>query len=586
MTDANAIAEGHYPRPPDFSSCSPIALCEHAYVVADNLPIGANPQADAEHDRESRDQHRIACLLRQLFVVTVPDNSVWVQDEAGAWNLYERGDTATIEYLLKRAYLLIGDQAKAGVGHLMSKPEDADQFVGHTEAELRFRFHALGILSNLNQSISGLHLRNLSSRLEALADKDWFGHIQRIPAQDMDDYQKAPLLPLTAGGCLNLETGTTLVVDAYARQYRSGREVAAVRYRPEMLHEDDGDDAGLRLAKRLLAEHYPQELLTFVAYVFAYPARDGIGMVKGPPGTGKTTLFRWLAAATGSAAVIDNTEPVSSGQFTPIEDLLASCHIVAIDETDEDKGKGIARGVMNRLTAQTLTLNAKYGAMRKNVRRLGVPVLIGNDWPALDSTTRGLDRRIAFAWDKPMPQLAAGVYEVLVGSNSAREYLLAFIAQRAFELRAFGIEAALKAIRPHQVVMAKRRFMDSRRPALLQHLESYITPSAQGYVLTTRMKKIVGDFGERVSNQEVSRHLRMLGASRGWRRVPAGGPSVRVWDGVREKDDDDQDKRQQPQAAMFCEADVDLGAKCGHPLADDGSCPVADTHVKQLGVEH
>ena len=451
MTDANAIPEGHYPRPPDFSSCSPIALCEHAYVVADNLPIGANPQADAEHDRESRDQHRIACLLRQLFVVTVPDNSVWVQDEAGAWNLYERGDTATIEYLLKRAYLLIGDQAKAGVGHLMSKPEDADQFVGHTEAELRFRFHALGILSNLNQSISGLHLRNLSSRLEALADKDWFGHIQRIPAQDMDDYQKAPLLPLTAGGCLNLETGTTLVVDAYARQYRSGREVAAVRYRPEMLHEDDGDDAGLRLAKRLLAEHYPQELLTFVAYVFAYPARDGIGMVKGPPGTGKTTLFRWLAAATGSAAVIDNTEPVSSGQFTPIEDLLASCHIVAIDETDEDKGKGIARGVMNRLTAQTLTLNAKYGAMRKNVRRLGVPVLIGNDWPALDSTTRGLDRRIAFAWDKPMPQLAAGVYEVLVGSNSAREYLLAFIAQRAFELRAFGIEAALKAIRPHQV---------------------------------------------------------------------------------------------------------------------------------------
>ena len=390
------IPEGNYPRPPDFSSCSPLALCEHAYVVAANLPIGANPLEDAEYDRESRDQHRMACLLRDLFLVTVPDNNLWVQDEAGAWNLYERGDTETVEYLIKRAYLLIGEMARQGVAHLISQPTNADQMIGMTEMEIRLRFHALGVLSHLSQSISGPHLRNLSFRLGALTDSGWFGHIQRIPTRDIDDYQKVPLLPLAAGGCLNLETGNTLDVDAYAREHRSGRKVAAVQYKPEILHQDDDADDGLRLAKKLLAEHYPPEMLTFIAYLYAYPARDGIGMVKGPPGTGKTTLYRWLAAATGSAAVIDNTEPVSSGQFTPIEDLLASCHIVAIDETDADKGKGITRGVMNRLTAQTLTLNAKYGAMRENVRRLGVPVLIGNDWPGLDSTTHGLERRIAF----------------------------------------------------------------------------------------------------------------------------------------------------------------------------------------------
>ena len=542
----SAIPEGHYPRPPNFSSCSPAMLCEHAYVVSDNLPIAADPPADAEYDRESRDQHRMACLLRDMFLVTVPDNNLWVQDESGAWNLYERGDTDTVEYLLKRAYLIIGNVAKVGVGHLMSNPVDG--LVGDTEAEIRFRYHALAILAHLTQSLSGPHLRNLSYRLRALNDPGWFSHIRRIPALDMDDYQKTPLLPLMAGGCLNLETGCPLDVDAYAREYRSGRDRAAVTHKPELLDADDADDDGLRLARLLLAEHYPPELITFIAYLYAYPAADGFGMLKGPPASGKTTLFRWLAAATGSAAVIDNTEPVSSTQFTPIEDLLASCHVVAIDETDEDKGLGIARGVMNRLTAATLTTNAKFGAMRKGVRRLGAPVLLGNDWPGLDSTVEGLDRRIVFAWDKPMPKLAAGAYQVLRDSRSAQEYLLAVIAQRAFELRALGVESALTAIRPQEVVMAKGRFMDIRRPALLQHLESCLSPSAEGHVTAARMKKLVSDFGERVSTREVSRHLTLLGASKASPRLGDPPKVTRVWSGVEESTDDEEDDGSPPAA--------------------------------------
>ena len=135
-----------------------------------------------------------------------------------------------------------------------------------------------------------------------------------------------------------------------------------------------------------------------------------------------------------------------------------------------------------------------------------------------------------------MPKLTAGAYQVLIQSSSANEYLLAFIAQRAFELRAVGLDAALREISPLQVVMAKGRFMDVRRPALLQHLESYLAPG-DGYVPAARMKAIVGEFGERVSNRELSRYLEMLGASRVGMRID--GQKARVWSGVQERDVED-----------------------------------------------
>ena len=106
----------------------------------------------------------------------------------------------------------------------------------------------------------------------------------------------------------------------------------------------------------------------------------------------------------------------------------------------------------------------------------------------------------------------------------------------------------MQAISPQQVVMAKGRFMEIRRPALLQHLESCLSPSADGHVTAARMKKLVRDFGERVSTRELGRCLELLGASKSSPRLGNPPKVTRVWSGVEESVDDDEDDRSPPEA--------------------------------------
>ena len=475
-----------------------------------DLPcVHAGFSGDQEADtRESRDVARIVCYARDRMRVTLAPRQLLVLDKSGGWIVHDPRDTETTRILLTAAY----DNIKSKGVIAVVRPEDK---VDVAEAVVKW-----------TERIDTPHLRNLGHAIAALPHEPE----SRVKSVTSFDKHHPPALALAMGGAVDIATGMELVPDAYAKLHRRHKDRGAVKHVPELIYRTDIE--GLELAVDLLSNHYPSEWLDLAAFHLADPASDLIAVIKGAPGTGKSTFWEWVGWATGSCAVIDTAMLSARAQYTPTEIEMTRNHTVVLDEADASKGKPIKAGQLNLLTAKTFALNPKGKPQLFDVPRLGQLVIVGNDWPDVDTTIPGLDRRIGFAWDLDLPRkLTPDEHKALEANERAHQYLLSVLLIRAATMTKGDARPRLLT---EEVVGAKDRFMAERQSPVLTVLSEHIERGQPADYLTSTVidQLLKNDLDSTPSTTEVGRIMAQeFGAMR--TRRPVDGKRVRVWDRVR-----------------------------------------------------
>ena len=377
----------------------------------------------------------------------------------------------------------------------------------------------------LPRKLTHRHLQALARRIDALAAED--AERVRFLAADRFDGLTPPVLPLERPGAINVQTGVEMAATEYARMHRRHVERGAVRYNPTAdAPELDGN---------LLQSHFPDDWVSLLAaYHLAWPGDDLLAFISGPQGTGKTTFWEWVGRATGSAAVMDAGIVTDRAQYTAVEEALTQNRSVVLDEADRSKGKPIKAGRLNMLTAQTFNLNPKMKAPQPNVRRLGATVIVGNEWPDVDTSVAGLQRRARWAWDMPLPELDGAIRDAVLNDRAAAEYLLAVLVERAQVFANLDRDEARRELVTPEVRAALARFMADGRPEFANALVEHVAKgSPSDYVTAARIQGIIEAVeGRKPSNQDVGRVLAGLGARVGSTRID--GKKARVWYGIRD----------------------------------------------------
>ena len=501
-------------------------------------------------DRESRDLQRVACLNSSDIIVTHSPDSVRLMHRSGGWVEHDGDNISQVEVLLFRAYDAIETQITAGDSGLLMGQDLVEHYTGYIPEGRDPEFYksivndvqsrAMLRVDQLRKTVTRRHLSALAARVPVYAqDHRSYPSLTRLPATEFDQVKRWPVIALAEGGAIDLRAEATtggkngmLDPTMYGLLHRTHHDRGAIPHDPEVFKRQDPD---LELPRRLLEYHYPAEFVQLAAYLLAYPSDDIISILIGESGTGKTTFWQWVGWATGSAEVSDVSLLTSRSQFTPLEAALARSHVVVLDEGDASKSAPIPFGQLNKATAERFDVNVKYGAYHPGVPRLGALVLVGNDWPSFDSTTPGLARRIAWAWDEPLPaKIDKEVYETLAKSSVAHQYMLAVLVSRARDLRTMGVEAARQSLVTERVMEAHQRMMDATTSPLKQALDDLIERGGPSdYVPSKRVREIIqeADIGK-VGSQELKRVMAMYGAVSKTQR--ADGGVERVWSGVRE----------------------------------------------------
>ena len=520
--------------------CSAAVLCEHSYIT--------DRDSDVTVARETRDLERLACLNSADIIVTKAPASVRFLHSSGGWIEHDKESLDHVEVMLFAAYDRIEQQITVGDFGLLLGQEVTEPYHGvqvsegsdyYADLVHDSRARALQRLTALRETVTRRHLAALAARIPVYAQDQRNYPLAAFPATEFDKFKERPVLALADGGAIDLspqpayEPAGILDPNSYGLMHRTHLDRGAKPYEPAILNQED---SGLDLARRLLETHYPPEFLQLAAYLFAYPADDIISVLIGDSGTGKTTFWQWVGWSTGSVEVSDVSLLTSRSQFTPLEAALARSHVVVLDEGDASKSAPIPFGQLNRATAERFDVNVKFGAFKPGVPRLGALVLVGNDWPSFDSTTRGLARRIAWAWDTTLPaSIDKAVYDALSKSTPAHQYLLALLVAKARALRRLGIEAARESLMTAAVLQARQRMVEATTSPLKLVLDDYIASGGKSdYVPAKRVQDIIaeGDVGK-VPTQELKRVMAMYGAVSRSKRTDGG--FKRVWEGVRER---------------------------------------------------
>ena len=553
--------------------CSPSVLCQHSYVT---------DRDDVNVDRESRDLQRIACLSGADIIVTHGPESVRFMHMSGGWIEHDGESITHVEVMLFKAYNAIEMQLNAGDYSLLLGEKQAElaeltepEYKGqlHESIEYDIRMRAYQRVVELMETVTRRHLSALAARIMVYAqDSDFYDFLHRLPATEFDMVKIHPVIPLAAGGAIDLSPDATrmgksgiLVPEDYGLLHRTHRDRGAIDLDPDVLTK--GEEPELDLPRRLLETHYPPEFVELAAYLLAYPADDIISVLIGDSGTGKTTFWQWVGWATGSVEVSDVSLLTSRSQFTPLESALARSHVVVLDEGDALKSAPIPFGQLNKATAERFDVNVKYGAYHPGVPRLGALVLIGNDWPSFDSTTPGLSRRIAWAWDTPLPaRIDKAVYDALSKSKAAHRYMLAVLISRARVLRAMGVEAARETLLTDAVLQARQRMVDATTSPVKQALDDVLESGGpEDYVTAKRVREMLqeADVG-RLSNQELKpRHgdvRRVVRAGANQRRA---GASM-----ARRPRDRFGARAQQRQALARCDESFGSSSAAANPVRE------------------
>lgn len=200
--------------------------------------------------------------------------------------------------------------------------------------------------------------------------------ILRKSAEEFDNRNRRPMLPLEDGGALDLTEYPPQYVkstDALSAMMRNhGWTVPMPDFDVLSDHEGPGNWA--------IHEHFGTEIFDRLA-AYLLGVDKSLDTVLMQSDAGKSTLVEILKAAFPGAVGTANATGVfvEAGQrFTPLATMLATKLFVFIDEVGHE-GTEIRAAVVNELVQETISHEAK-GKDRKTVRRIGSLCFLGFDY--------------------------------------------------------------------------------------------------------------------------------------------------------------------------------------------------------------
>ena len=406
------------------------------YAQEQNLPIYLRPTP-----AEDTDMARILQYMKDHIVI-VNNKDVYIRTMQGAWDKIE----------VERANGFLDNILE--IVRKKAVDESEKHEYGGTEYKIRL---ARSFRSTNN------HIKAITGRLLSLAARSDHG----ITAIKLNDFNNRivhnPTLPLQYGA-IDLTSGAILTPDEYAPYHALDTEFWATDYEPEILNKKS---PGCQVAKHLIETHYGIELISRIAYHLV-TSNKSVDIINIPESSaGKTALAEWLKLTIGNVGIDSRSRSLTAkgDAYTQATAPLTEHLIYFYDEVDK-LDSDIQAGILNEMTSEGLTITKKYQNPTP-LSRIGVGVLMGADWPPIDTTAQGLDTRITYVYYKNLPVMPDSSKKLLQSDPDTHKYLLARIVELCIKW-ANGPETEWK--NSPEASKARERFFKERTPEAKQIL--------------------------------------------------------------------------------------------------------------------
>ena len=366
------------------------------YAQEQQLPIYLRP-----YPSEDTDIARLLQYYKNNFLI-VSNKDIYILTTQGSWDKIEV------------------ERANGFLDNIIHNARE----LALTEAE-EHPFGGIEYKIRLSKSFKSTnsHIKALTGRLLKLASITDTG-IDSIKTQDFNNRIKHnPTLPLQYGA-IDLTDGKVLTPLEYASYHALATEYWAAEYNPDILTKDSED---CRIAKHLIEEHYGKELISRLAYHLIYQNKS-VDIINIPTSSaGKTALVEWLKLALGNVGLDSRSRSLlpKGDAYTQATAPLTEHLLYFFDEVDK-LPEDISPGTINEMTSEELTISKKF-QNPTYLARTGTPIMIGADWPPIDTTAQGLDTRITYVYYNEIPPMPEATKKILQHSTDAHEYLLAYI---------------------------------------------------------------------------------------------------------------------------------------------------------------
>ena len=202
-----------------------------------------------------------------------------------------------------------------------------------------------------------------------------------------------------------------------AAQMREMRILASDGWYVSPLMWNEGQDIeesdNTEQIRSLLEDVYANDeadISMILAQALLYPMPKIIIIKGGTSEIGKSTLFDCFSAILGESLVhfSPNCQTLfrGRGQYTFFENTVCTSMLAVYDECDKTENRPIPDDILRTATARSHEVIMKgTNPVRKN--RMGMMVLLGNDFPLMDVSKVGAKRRLwvmELDWDEPMTE--------------------------------------------------------------------------------------------------------------------------------------------------------------------------------------
>ena len=324
---------------------------------------------------------------------------------------------------------------------------------------------------------------------------------QRWAPSDMNDRSRRPVLPLIDGGAWDL-TAVDLS-DSGVGSRLGFHEIGGMKLLAgdAAIPEPDYDLLAVPYPEtepmeRAIGQVWGKALMTRIAMMLLGPNEFVDVLRVDQSGWGKTTLIQALMdafpGAVGAMPAVDAFR--NEGKFSPLNVDLSEKLVVFVDEAGAENAE-LGKRHLHRLIDPYISVEKKR-IQATTRRRTANAMLVGHDWPVLDTSEQGVERRIGYVEHNTSQQGMTRQHYLEI--DSEREQCLAYLrAWLCREAQRLWNDQSGKT--PHELTItpearsAKARLISERSDPLVSALWTAFEVNPTGRTASADVSRVLKD---------------------------------------------------------------------------------------------
>ena len=402
------------PTPSDFDGAMQDFARHHRVNLPGHLQFS---QGSREHDAVER----IKQLATDRVLITRDTDTTYLRGFDGLWfpldNPRSRQAIAVTYDLIESTAKLAAEAARKEIAKL-----DRDDYWHRQGLES----YPIWLEQRIIRSSTNSLCREVASKLASLSavasvrDEPARTGVLQHDSADLSDYDRHRVIPLNKGGAISLETLSVETADqiAYLLLGNFGWKVPAPNFSLTQ-------PASFTQEATLIVSKY-SEILVRLSYHLVTTSKV-IDVIRVPQSNwGKSTLSELVDLALPGMVARTALRVLSArSQFTPAAKYMATKRLVFFDEAGSDKTELSMTRWMELADRQHIETK---GMDAYDAKRTATAILVGQSWPALDTSVPGVEQRIQWAFtDNSQTQMTSAEREMILspsGVEFARAYLI------------------------------------------------------------------------------------------------------------------------------------------------------------------